>query len=156
MPVSWWIAHADRTLHEDVPAPPAEVRGFYTDLENMKLVHPLVVSVRRGARREEADGYLQDYRVADRIPLWRLTLPISYQVRLDVPVHGDVISAARQFPHVRLNGQVSFLAIDSGTRIVERLQIAAPVPLAAMTTRQAVQAHRSMLAAIRRRFELPP
>lgn len=70
MPVSGWIRHAERALREDVPAPPDEVRGFYTDLENMKLVHPLVVSVRSGVRREARDGYIQDYRVADRIPLW--------------------------------------------------------------------------------------
>jgi hypothetical protein len=154
--VSWWIAHAERTLSEDVPAPPAEVRGFYTDLENMKLVHPLVVSVRTGMRRGAADGYIQDYRVGDRVPVWQLRIPISYQVRLEVPADGDVVTAARQFPQVRLTGRVSFRPTDSGTRIVERLQIAAPVPLAAVTTRQAVQAHRSMLAAIRRRFEPGP
>ena len=154
--MNWWIARADRTLAEDVPAPPADVRSFYTDLENMKLVHPLVVSVRAGTRREAADGYVQDYRIGDRIPLWRLTIPISYQVRLWVPLEGAVESSARQFPQVRLDGRVSFDGIREGTRIVERLQIAAPVPLAAVTTRQAVQAHRSMLAAIRRRFESGP
>jgi hypothetical protein len=154
--VSWWIAQAERTLSEDVPAPPAEVRGFYTELENMKLVHPLVVSVRMGTRRQAADGYIQEYRVGDRIPLWQLKVPISYRVRLEVPADGDVVTAARQFPHVRLTGRVSFRPIDAGTQIVERLQIAAPVPLAAVTTRQAVQAHRSMLAAIRRRFESGP
>ena len=151
-----WIACADRTLAEDVPAPPAQVRDFYTDLNNMKLVHPLVVSVRAGTRREAADGYIQDYRVGDRIKLGRIRFPISYRVVLQVPADGDVVTEARQFPQVRLIGQVSFRGIDAGTRIVERLQIAAPVPLAAVTTRQAVQAHRSMLAAIRRRFESGP
>ena len=154
--MNWWIARADRTLAEDVPAPPTDVRSFYTDLENMKLVHPLVVSVRRTSRRETADGYVQDYRVGDRILLWRLTIPISYKVRLWVPFEGAVESSARQFPQVRLDGTVSFDATGAGTRIVERLHIAAPVPLAAVTTRQAVQAHRSMLAALRRRFESEP
>ena len=154
--MSWWIARADRTLAEEVAAPPADVRHFYTNLENMTLVHPLVVSVRRTGRRETADGYIQDYRVADRIPLLRVGFPISYRVRLEVPADGDVVTSARQFPQVRLDGTVSFEAIDPGTRLVERLQIAAPMPLAAVTTRQAVQAHRSMLAAIRRHFESRP
>ncbi len=143
-------------MAEEVPAPPADVRAFYVDLKNMKLVHPLVVSVRTTARRETADGYVEDYRIGDRIPLWRLRFPISYRVRLTVPADGDVVTSARQFPQVRLDGTLSFEAIGSGTRIVERMRIAAPAPLVAVTTRQAVQAHRAMLAAIRRRFESGP
>ena len=41
--MSWWIAHAEKTLSEDVPAPPDGVRDFYVDLDNIKLVHPLIV-----------------------------------------------------------------------------------------------------------------
>jgi hypothetical protein len=154
--VSWWAGRTERTLAEEVPAPPADVRAFYVDLKNMKIVHPLVVSVRTTSRRETADGYIEDYRVRDRIPLWKLTLPISYRVRLAVPAQGDVVTSAREFPQVRLNGTVGFEAVGSGTRIVERLRIAAPVPLAGVTTRQAVAAHRAMLEAIRRRFESAP
>ncbi len=40
-----------------------------------------------------------------------------------------------------------------GTRLTERIQIAAPWPLASVTTRKAVEAHTEMLAGIRRRFE---
>jgi hypothetical protein len=43
--VSYWIAHADRTLSEEIPAPPDQVRDFYVDLDSIKVVHPLVVSV---------------------------------------------------------------------------------------------------------------
>ena len=35
---------------------------------------------------------------------------ITYWARVDVPTHGDVITEARQFPRVRLNGTVSFPA----------------------------------------------
>ncbi len=147
-----WIVRTDQTLTEDVPAAPATVRDFYVNLENMKVVHPLVVSVRQTSRRESADGFVHDYRVGDRIPLGKWVLPISYQVRLQVPVEGAVISTARQFPQVRLDGTVSFDAIETGTRIVERLRIAAPLPIAGVTTRRAVQAHSTMLAALRRHF----
>lgn len=146
----------EQTLADDVPAPPADVRDFYVDLRNMKLVHPLVVSVRTISRRDTTDGYIEDYRVGDRIPLGKLTVPISYRVRLAVPAGGDVVTSARQFPRVRLDGTVSFEAVGVGTRIVERLSISAPAPLAGLTTRQAVRAHRAMLGAIRRHFESVP
>ena len=67
--VSRWITRVERTLVEDVPGRPDDVRAFYADLDNIKLVHPLVVSVRTVDRSETADGYEQTYRVTDRIPV---------------------------------------------------------------------------------------
>ncbi|HVQ97723.1 MAG TPA: SRPBCC family protein [Mycobacterium sp.] len=151
--MSFWIAHATRTLTEEIPAPPDQVRDFYVDLDNIKVVHPLVVSVQTTERSQTADGYQQTYRVRDRIPLGPFAIGITYVARLQVPIHGDVITEARQFPRVRLNGTVTFEPIDSGTRLTERLRIAAPRPLAAMTQREAVNAHIAMLAGIRSHFE---
>jgi Polyketide cyclase / dehydrase and lipid transport len=150
--VSFWIADAAETLTEEIPATPDKVRDFYVDLDNIKVVHPLVVSVQTVSRGETADGYVQTYRVRDRIPLGALAIRISYWARVEVPVHGDVLTEARQFPRVRLRGTVSFEPTDAGTRLTERLQIAAPRPLAAMTRRQAVDAHIAMLAGIRSHF----
>jgi Polyketide cyclase / dehydrase and lipid transport len=150
--MSWWIAHAERTLSEEVPAPPDAVRDFYVDLQNIKLVHPLIVSVEAVSRSETPDGYVQSYRVIDRIPLGPLTMQITYRARLQVPANGDVMTEADQSPGVRLRGTVSFEPIDSGTRVTERIRIAAPRPLAAVTTREAVKAHIEMLAGIRRHF----
>jgi hypothetical protein len=151
--VSFWIAHADRTLSEEIPAPPDQVRAFYVDLDSIKVVHPLVVSVQTISRRDSADGYQQTYRVRDRIPLGPLSLRITYWARVEVPVDGDVITEARQFPRVRLNGVVAFEPTASGTRLTERLRIAAPRLLAPMTQREAVNAHTAMLAGIRSHFE---
>jgi len=151
--MSWWIARTEKTLSEDVPAPPDEVRDFYVDLDNIKLVHPLIVSVQTISRTEGPDGYRQSYRVKDRIPLGPLTIKITYEARLDVPRDGDVLTEADQSPGVRLRGRVSFEPIDAGTRITERILIAAPRPLAPMTTREGVKAHIAMLAGIRRHFE---
>ncbi len=151
--VSRWITRVERTLTEDVPGPPDDVRGFYTDLDNIKLVHPLVVSVRTVGRNETVDGYVQTYRVGDRIPMGPLHLRTSYVARLYVPVTGDVLSEARQFPRVRLRSTVAFQPIETGTRVIERMRIEAPRPLASVTTRKAVEAHTAMLAGIRRRFE---
>jgi hypothetical protein len=150
--VSLWIAHAAETLTEEIPAAPDQVRDFYVDLDNIKVVHPLVVSVQTISRSETADGYVQTYRVRDRIPLGAFAMRISYWARVKVPVHGDVLTEARQFPRVRLRGTVTFEPIDSGTRLTERLQIAAPRPLAATTRREAVNAHIAMLAGIRSHF----
>ena len=151
--VSRWITSVERTLSEEVPGPPDDVRAFYTDLDNIKLVHPLVVSVRTVDRRETADGYVQTYRVADRIPVGPLHLRTSYVARLHVPLTGDVLTDARQFPRVRLRGTVSFESTQSGTRVTERIGIEAPRPLASMTIHKAVEAHAEMLAGIRRHFE---
>jgi hypothetical protein len=150
--VSLWIADAAETLFEEIPAAPDAVRDFYVDLDNIKVVHPLVVSVQTISRSEAADGYVQTYRVRDRIPLGRLAIGISYWARVEVPVHGDVLTEARQFPRVRLRGTVSFEPIDSGTRLTERLQISAPRLLAPTTRREAVNAHIAMLSGIRDHF----
>jgi hypothetical protein len=150
--VGRWITASEHTFTEDVPAPPGEVRAFYVDLDNIRLVHPLVVSVRSLDRTQTAGGYVQTYRVGDRIPVGRLRLRISYVARLHVPAAGEVRSEARQFPRVRLRSTVSFEPTAAGTRVVERIVIEAPRPLAALTTRKAVEAHTAMLAGIRRRF----
>ena len=144
---------AQRTLTEDVFGAPGEVRAFYTDLNNLTLVHPLVVSVRAGNRSESAHGYVQTYRVRDRIPLGHFTLRTGYLARLHVPVAGHVLAQARQFPCVRLDTVVAFEPIDGGTRIVERIRINAPRVLEAVTVREAVNAHRAMLSGIQRYFE---
>jgi hypothetical protein len=151
--VSLWIAHAERTISEEIPAPPAVVRDFYVDLDNIKEFHPLVVSVQVLLHSQTDEGYQQTYRVRDRIPLGPLSMPITYWAQIQVPADGDVITEARQFPKVRLNGVVSFQPTDVGTRLTERLTIAAPRLLAAVTEREAVDAHVVMLAGIRSHFE---
>jgi Polyketide cyclase / dehydrase and lipid transport len=151
--MSWWVAHAERTLSEEVPAPPDDVRDFYMDLDNIRLVHPLIVSVQATSCTETPDGYLHSYRVVDRIPLGPFTIRTAYRARLHVRADGVVMTEADQSPGVRLRGTVSFEPIDGGTRLTERIRITAPRPLAPMTTREAVKAHIAMLAGIRRHFE---
>jgi hypothetical protein len=151
--VSLWIAHAERTISEEIPAPPDAVRDFYVDLDNIKEFHPLVVSVQVLSRGQTDEGYQHTYRVRDRIPLGPLSMRITYWARVQVPTHGDVITEARQFPRVRLNGVVSFQPTEVGTRLTERLNIAAPRLLAGVTQREAVDAHVAMLAGIRSYFE---
>lgn len=151
--MSWWTVHADRTLSERVPAPPEAVRDFYVDLNNIKLVHPLIVSVETVSRSETEDGYQQTYRVVDRIPLGPFTIRTSYQARLRVPRTGNVLTEADQSPGVRLRGTVSFDPVDGGTRVTERIGITAPRPLAGVTIREGVKAHVKMLAGIRSHFE---
>ncbi|MBB3603319.1 hypothetical protein FHT40_002980 [Mycolicibacterium sp. BK556] len=143
----------DRVLAQDVPGMPDDVRAHYVDLNNIRDVHPLVVSVETLSRTDTGDGYVQVYRVRDRIPLGPLTLPTTYTARLEVPSAGPVLTEARQFPAVRLDSVVSFDPIPTGTRLTERIRFTAPWPLLAITVRQAVEAHREMLDGIRRHFE---
>lgn len=151
--MSFWIAHAERTISEEIPAAPDAVRDFYVDLDNTKDLHPLVVSIDVLSHDQTSDGYHKTYRVRDRIPLGPVWLGITYWARVQVPAEGDVITEARQFPAVCLNGTVSFEPIATGTLLTERLHIAAPRPLAALTQRQAVDAHVAMLAGIRGHFQ---
>lgn len=142
-----------RTLHEDIPAPAADVRAFYVDFDNLSAVHPLVVSVRSTGRTPNGHGYQQEYRIVDRIRMGPFTMRTAYRARLSVPSTGDVTAEARQFPGVRLRTKVEFVPTDSGTRVTEHITIDAPRPLAAFTVREATNAHREMLAGMRRRFE---
>ncbi|VAZ70752.1 hypothetical protein LAUMK7_00478 [Mycobacterium kansasii] len=151
--MSWWAVCAERALSESVPAQPDWVRDFYVDLDKIKLAHPLIMSVQPTDCRESANGYLQSYRVVDRIPLGPLRIRTSYRVRLYVPVQGDVSTEADQWPRIQLRVTVSFEPIDTGTRLTERIRITAPRLLAAFTIREAVKAHRAMLSGIRGHFE---
>ncbi|BBZ46453.1 SRPBCC family protein [Mycobacterium parmense] len=151
--MSWWIARSTHTLSQHVPAEPDDVREFYVDLDNIRLVHPLIVSVQVLSRGETPDGYDQTYRVVDRIPLGPISMRITYRARLLTRADGAVATEADQWPAVRLRGAVSFEPADGGTLLVERITVAAPRPLAATTARQAVQAHATMLAGIARHFE---
>jgi hypothetical protein len=139
-------------LTEEISAPPEDVRDFYVDLDNLRLIHPLVVSVRTIQRAPERDGYRQTYRVRDRIRFGPLTIPVGYTARIHVPVAGEVTSDARQFPFVRVNSMVRFDAIAGGTRVVEHIRIEAPRLLAGFTTREAVKAHTAMWTNVRHRF----
>lgn len=148
-----WHASSEHTLSELIPAEPATVRDFYVDLVNIRLVHPLVVSVRPLRRRDTpGGGYLRAYRILDRIPLGPMVLRACYTAELYVPERGEVLTEARQFPGVRLFGRVTFDGGAEGTTLTERLRISAPSPLATFTVGQAVAAHQSMLAGIRSHF----
>lgn len=150
--MSIWIGQARRSVSGEVPAPPARVRAFYVDLDNISEVHPLVQWVRSTSRVELDDGYRQDYQVRDRIPMGPFALPITYRARLVVPTAGPVTAQARQFPQVKLDSQVVFAPTEAGTRITEKLTISAPRPLLAITVGQAVAAHATMLADIGKLF----
>lgn len=137
---------------DEVPAPPDVVRDFYCDLSNIVRVHPLVISVRLTDSRQSGDSRTDTYRVRDRVPFGPFRFTVAYTARVHVPRLGDLLTEARQFPHVRVQGRVSFDEVDGWTRVTERLGIAAPRPLAAMTVREALKAHAAMLAGIRRHF----
>jgi hypothetical protein len=150
---AWWIGSSEHSVSEHIPGPPKEVRDFYVDLRNITAVHPLVVSVTPSQRRDTEDGYSQTFAVRDRIPIGPFTMNTAYTARVEVPTTGDVHTEARQFPRVRLFGTVSFEPTGDGTTLTERVLVTAPRPLAAFTAREAVAAHKEMLAGIRQHFE---
>ncbi|WP_073696480.1 SRPBCC family protein [Mycobacterium sp. ST-F2] len=148
-----WMSRARFELSEEVPGTPDDVRTFYTDLANTKLVHPLVVAVEVMGDRHDSQGHHRDYRVRDRIPFGPLNLAVTYRATVLIAPDGVVRTQARQFPKVRLCGTVTFAPADGGTTVTETVHIEVPRPLAPFTARQAESAHKAMLAAIRRHFE---
>lgn len=102
---------------------------------------------------EEIPAMPDHYRVPDRIPLGPFTIRTTYVARLRILHAGRVVAEARQFPRVRLHSTVMFDPIEAGTRVVERMRIEAPRPLAALTTREAVKAHIAVRSGIRSFFE---
>jgi hypothetical protein len=148
-----WLSRSRFELREEVPGTPDDVRTFYTDLANMKLVHPLVVAVDCLADREDVRGRRREYRVRDRIPLGPFRMGVTYRATVLITPGGVVCTEARQFPNVRLSGAVAFAPAGAGTTVTEVVDIEAPVPLMAFTAAQAEKAHAAMLAAIRDHFE---
>lgn len=148
-----WLSRSRFELSEEVPGAPDDVRTFYTDLANMKRVHPLVVAVDCLADRQDARGHRRDYRVRDRIPFGPLALTVTYRATVLIAPDGVVHTEARQFPKVRLSGTVTFKPAGAGTVVREAVDIEAPKPLASFTVEQAEKAHAAMLRAIRRHFE---
>lgn len=148
-----WLSRSRFELGEEVPGAPDDVRTFYTDLANMRLVHPLVVAVDCLADRQDARGRRRDYRVRDRIPLGPFSLGVTYRATVLIAPGGVVRTEARQFPSVRLSATVTFVPLGAGTAVTETVDIEAPRPLVAFTAAQAEKAHAAMLVAIRRRFE---
>ena len=146
------MSRARFELSEEVPGTPDDVRTFYTDLANTKLVHPLVVAVEVMGDRHDSQGHHRDYRVRDRIPFGPLNLAVTYRATVLIAPDGVVHTEARQFPRVRLLGTVTFARAGAGTTVTEAVHIEAPRPLIAFTAAQAEKAHAAMLAAIRRHF----
>jgi hypothetical protein len=150
------MARSRCELNVEVPTTADRVRAFYTDLENMKLVHPLVVAVDCTGNRQDAQGWHRTYQVRDRIPVGPFTLPVTYRATVQIAPDGVVHTEAYQVPRVRLQGTVTFAPTAGGTRVTESIDIDAPRPIAAFTVREAEKAHSTMLAASRRYFEDHP
>ena len=62
---------------------------LYTDVTNLKLVHPLIVTVRR------VDP--ERWRVQERMPFGGLPFRIWYSARVRVEANGDVVGESRLF-----------------------------------------------------------
>jgi ligand-binding SRPBCC domain-containing protein len=151
--MSRWIAQTEHVVSERIPAPPERVRAFYIDLANLKSLHPFLVSVQPDGRQSSESGYVQHYRVHERIPLGPVRLPIHFRARLSVPFSGDVVTDSWQFPRIRLHTVVSFHPDGDSTMLTERIGFSAPRPLARITVTEGLVAHRAMLAGIAAHFD---
>jgi len=88
----------ERTVSEDVPATPCQVRDHYVDLDNIKDVHPLVGLGRHAAPQRLRPRVRAGLPRPGPIPLGFATLPIRYTATLQVPRSGPVLTEARSSP----------------------------------------------------------
>lgn len=146
------IGHADRILSEGVPGDPDEVRDFCINLSLIPEVCP-TGTIRAVFRRESVRDDAETYRVHDGLVLGWLTVPISYSVRLRVPVAGALSAEIHPMPAVRLDSVIAFEPLQTGTRLREYLRISAPRPLLGVVVDRAVATHTDLLAGVRRHFE---
>lgn len=140
-----------------VPGSPDSVRAWYCDITNLRQVHPLIIDVSRTGHSVDAAGTtVSDFAVRERVLVAGLPVRTTYRVTITAPTQGPVRTLARQFPRVRLDGEVTFTAAEGGTVIHERVTVHAPRPLLRFVAREGQRAHVEMFARMAARFATDP
>jgi len=137
-----------------IAAPPQKVRSFFARMENLPLIHPLILNVQYvKTTRTEDQVPIQHYRVRDRMRLGPLLLTFTYRVQMLENAEGDLVFETFQSPRIYLFNTTRFLPHPSGTRVTEQVDIDAPRLLLQVVRDQGKQAHWQMLANMKRVLE---
>ncbi len=95
------------------------------------------------------------YRVVDRVRLGPFRLRTVYTAALESATANEVHGHAWQSPGIRLQTIYSLERTESGTRLVERVSIEAPLILRRFVVSQARRSHKETLAKMKALLEEP-
>jgi len=142
-------------VHEiEIRVPQARLHAFLCDLHNYVPLHPLIESIEEIPPMDALPG-ARRYRVVDRIPLGPFRLRTVYTAALESVTTDEVHGHAWQSPGIRLQTIYALESTESGTRLVERVSIEAPLILRRFVVRQARQSHKETLAKMKAWLEEP-
>ena len=143
-------ARFEQTL--EIGAAPEAVHALLCDLERLRVLHPLIESIRELEPRPEAPR-ARRYRVVDRFAFGPLRFRSAYVAELRAVSATEVEGRAWQSPGIALVSTYHLAPCAAGTRLVETTELRAPWPLLGFARRQGEAAHRRMLANAKRHLE---
>ena len=144
------IARFQMTL--EIRAELAEVHDLLADLDQLRVLHPLIETIRELPSTEERPD-ARRYSVVDRLWLGPLRLRTEYVAELRVISETEVEGRAWQKPAIQLHTTYYLTASAMGTRLTETTEIRAPWLLRGVVRRQAEKAHHGMLENLRSHLE---
>ena len=143
-------AHFRQTL--EIRAAPAAVHALLADLDQLRVLHPLIESIRElPPRTEQPDA--RRYRVVDRLEVGRLRVRSAYTAELRTLSESEIEGRAWQRPGIELKTIYRMEASTLGTQLTESTELRAPWPLRGFVLRQAEAAHRDMLEHLKAHLE---
>ena len=135
----------DFVLESEIRVSRARLHAFLCDLHNFVPLHPLIESIEEIEPDDEMP-HARRYRVVDRIPIGPFRLRTVYTAALEPVGEREVHGHASQSPGVRLHTIYALEEVASGTRLVERVSVAAPRMLRRFVVARARKSHEETLA----------
>lgn len=150
------MARASFTQSTMILAPPERVRHMLVALEEMDSFHPLIINIREDVPDTSSFGTpRRRFHISDRLRFGPIITTITYVATTTIAPDGHVDTEAFQQPGVYLH-TIYYLRDEAGqTTVEEQCEIKAPWLLRGYVRRQAQNAHREMLAEMKRYLEAP-
>jgi hypothetical protein len=140
-------------VHEiEIRVPQARLHAFLCDLHNYLPLHPLIESIEEISPTDELPR-ARRYRVVDRVRVGPFRLRTVYTAALEPATANEVHGHAWQSPGIRLHTIYALESTGTGTRLVERVSIEAPLILRRFVVSQARQSHKETLAKLKALLE---
>jgi hypothetical protein len=146
------MAQGEFTHEREIAVPVETLRDFLSDLHNYVRLHPLIESIEDLPPADSLPG-ARHYRVVDRISMGPFRVRMAYTAALEAVGENTVHGHAWQFPAVRLRTVYALQAAPSGTRLVEHVQVEAPLLLHRFVVEQARHAHAETLTKLKALLE---
>lgn len=145
------MPEASFELESEIPAKPSEVHAFLSDLEQLRVLHPLIVGIERLPPRPERPA-AERFRVTDRFAFGPLRFHTRYTAELESMGPDEIHGRAWQSPGITLEAIYRLEPSGAGTRLREHTRIAGPRLLFGFARRQGEAAHRTTLDNLKRHF----